>query len=155
MCSLVVTDVYNHRFHKIYVAEDQLSHILDRDDIFIYQTESDSQDKVTVPVYLREKKTSSTYAPTNLFGQPLLVSLPSSSTSAQLYELLLARMARYVTRPCPEDEWWRPPPKSPDSGQGEDMEQGTGSSEESPTSETEPAKQSLPAAPAHDDDMLR
>ena len=64
-------------------------------------------------------------------------------------------MARYVTRPCPEDEWWRPPPKSPDSGQGEDMEQGTGSSEESPTSETEPAKQSLPVAPAHDDDMLR
>ena len=32
---LVVTDVYNHRFHKIYSPEDQMSHILDRDDIFV------------------------------------------------------------------------------------------------------------------------
>ena len=33
--NMVVTDVYNHRFHKIYNPEDGLSHILERDDIFV------------------------------------------------------------------------------------------------------------------------
>ena len=78
--SLVVTDVYNHRFHKIYTGEDQLSQILDRDDIFVYQMDMASPDLVTVPVYLRERKTGSSYSPTNLFGQPLLASLPQSCT---------------------------------------------------------------------------
>ena len=32
---MVVTDVYNHRFHKIYGADESLTHILDRDDIFV------------------------------------------------------------------------------------------------------------------------
>ncbi|XP_043934596.1 ubiquitin carboxyl-terminal hydrolase 4-like [Protopterus annectens] len=32
---MVVTDVYNHRFHKIYQMDEGLSHILDRDAIFI------------------------------------------------------------------------------------------------------------------------
>lgn len=33
---MMVTDVYNHRFHKIFPPEDGLNHILDRDDIFVY-----------------------------------------------------------------------------------------------------------------------
>jgi len=67
-------------------------------------------------------------------------------------------MTRYVSRPAQEDDWWKPPPKRPDSGQGEDclMEQGEGSSgvssEESPTSETEPGKTSN--GDTADDDML-
>eukprot|EP00092_Neocalanus_flemingeri_P109201 GFUD01140324.1.p1 GENE.GFUD01140324.1~~GFUD01140324.1.p1 ORF type:complete len:755 (+),score=238.16 GFUD01140324.1:195-2459(+) len=156
--NLVVTDVYNHRFHKIYTGEDQLSHILDRDDIFVYETDNSDTNNVTVPVYLREKKNCSSYAPSNLFGQPLLCSLPQSCTSSQLYDALLQRMARYVSRPAQEDDWWRPPPKRPDSGNGDDcsMEQGEGSSggssEESPTSETEPGKASTGETP--DDDML-
>lgn len=32
---MVVTDVYNHRFHKIYGPDESLTHILDRDDIFM------------------------------------------------------------------------------------------------------------------------
>ncbi len=32
---MVVTDVYNHRFHKIYGPDEALTHILDRDDIFM------------------------------------------------------------------------------------------------------------------------
>ena len=32
---LVVTDVYNNRFHKIYNSDDGLHHILERDDIFV------------------------------------------------------------------------------------------------------------------------
>uniref|UniRef100_A0A8C5C474 Ubiquitin carboxyl-terminal hydrolase n=1 Tax=Gadus morhua TaxID=8049 RepID=A0A8C5C474_GADMO len=33
---MVVTDVFNHRFYKIYQADEALSCILDRDDIFVY-----------------------------------------------------------------------------------------------------------------------
>ena len=32
---MIVTDVYNHRFHKIYGQDEPLSQILDRDDIFV------------------------------------------------------------------------------------------------------------------------
>jgi hypothetical protein len=32
---MVVTDVYNHRFHKIYGPDEGLHQILDRDDIFV------------------------------------------------------------------------------------------------------------------------
>ena len=38
---MIVTDVYNHRFHKVYSSKDSLSHILDRDDIFVYEVRSD------------------------------------------------------------------------------------------------------------------
>ena len=147
---LMVTDVYNHRFHKIYSNDDQISQIMDRDDIFVYETNTTDPNYVTVPVYLREKKTGSTYAPTNLFGQPLLVSLPQTCTVASLYEALLTKMSRYVTRPSPEDEWWKPVPKTETT---ESMEQGDSSSvEESPSSETEPAKTSTNTN--DDDDML-
>ena len=33
---LLVADVYNHKFHKIFAADESLSHVLDRDDIFVF-----------------------------------------------------------------------------------------------------------------------
>merc|ERR1711936_537124 len=139
--SLVVTDVYNHRFHKIYTGEDQLSQILDRDDIFIYQMDVSDANLVTVPVYLRERKTGSTYSPTSLFGQPLLVSLPQSCSVGELYSALLHRMSRYVARPQPEDEWWK--------SDAVKMEQDPSSEDTaSPLSETGPTNGN------DDDDML-
>ena len=139
--SLVVTDVYNHRFHKIYTGEDQLSQILDRDDIFIYQMDVSDANLVTVPVYLRERKTGSTYSPTSLFGQPLLVSLPQSCSVGELYSALLDRMSRYVARPHPEDEWWK--------SDAVKMEQDPSSEDTvSPLSETGPTNGN------DDDDML-
>ncbi len=32
---MVVTDVYNHRFHKVFTTDEGVSHILDKDDIFM------------------------------------------------------------------------------------------------------------------------
>lgn len=32
---MVVADVYNHRFHKIYKRDDGLNHIVEKDDIFV------------------------------------------------------------------------------------------------------------------------
>jgi len=33
---MLVVDVYNHRFHKIFSPNDLLTQIMDRDDIFVY-----------------------------------------------------------------------------------------------------------------------
>lgn len=33
--NMIVTDVYNHKFHKIYGPDEGLNHILERDDIFM------------------------------------------------------------------------------------------------------------------------
>lgn len=33
---MVVTDVYNHRFHKIFQMDEGLNHIMPRDDIFVW-----------------------------------------------------------------------------------------------------------------------
>ena len=32
---MVVVDVYNHRFHKVFSPNDGLNNILERDDIFV------------------------------------------------------------------------------------------------------------------------
>jgi hypothetical protein len=64
-----------------------------------------------MPVYLREKKTSASYSPTNLFGQPLLVAVPRNGTTYEkLYELILKQLSRYVTPPNPNEEWWKTAP---------------------------------------------
>ncbi|XP_020626847.1 ubiquitin carboxyl-terminal hydrolase 4-like [Orbicella faveolata] len=57
---MVVTDVYNHRFHKVFSLTESLTQILDRDDIFVYElshskSEADEGDFVVLPVYQREK----------------------------------------------------------------------------------------------------
>ena len=56
---MVVTDVYNHRFHKVFAPNDRIDGITDRDDIFVYEvpvTVADNPDTVVLPVYLREKR---------------------------------------------------------------------------------------------------
>jgi len=97
--NLTVTDVYNHRFQKIYTPDDHLTHILDSDNIFCYETAPEEAAVVTVAVYQWERRS---------FGQPLLVSLPAECSQAELYRALLVRMGRYVTPPPEGEEWWRP-----------------------------------------------
>jgi len=107
---LVATDVYSHRFHKIYTPGDQLSVIQDKDDIFVYEiSDPTDNNQVVVPVYLRLRKKASGYSPTTLFGQPFLISAPTSLTEDELYDLLLDNMSRYVSRPNPGEEWWKVP----------------------------------------------
>ena len=71
---------------------------------------ADDPNNVIVAVYLREKKSSLTYSPSNLFGQPLLVGVPAADTNyEQLYEIVLKSLSRYVTVPDPNEEWWKKP----------------------------------------------
>ncbi|KAJ7317569.1 hypothetical protein JRQ81_003731 [Phrynocephalus forsythii] len=112
---MMVADVFSHRFYKIYQMEESLSCILDRDDIFIYEVsvsvleDLSTADAVVLPVYLRERTQgrdySDTYYGVVLFGHPLLVSVPRDQLSWDaLYQLLLRRLSRYVTRPDSEEE---------------------------------------------------
>jgi len=111
---MVVTDVYNHRFHKIYGQDEAVSHILERDDIFVYEVPTadlEDPDLTLVPVYLRERKSSQVYSPSNLFGQPLLLAVPTrkpAPTYGHLYKLALSRLLRIVQPPPDEHVWWKP-----------------------------------------------
>uniref|UniRef100_A0A669QGE0 Ubiquitin carboxyl-terminal hydrolase n=1 Tax=Phasianus colchicus TaxID=9054 RepID=A0A669QGE0_PHACC len=87
--NMVVTDVYNHRFHKIFQADEGLNHIMPKDDIF---PSEDGSEYITFSVYFREKavRQSSSTSGTILFGQPLLMSVPKHKlTVDHLYVFLL------------------------------------------------------------------
>uniref|UniRef100_A0A452VDK5 Ubiquitin carboxyl-terminal hydrolase n=1 Tax=Ursus maritimus TaxID=29073 RepID=A0A452VDK5_URSMA len=96
--NMVVTDVYNHRFHKIFQMDEGLNHIMPRDDIFVYEvcgTSADGSECVTLPVYFRERKSrpSSTSSGAVLYGQPLLVSVAKHKlTLESLYQAVCERI---------------------------------------------------------------
>uniref|UniRef100_UPI00398F05F1 ubiquitin carboxyl-terminal hydrolase 15-like isoform X3 n=1 Tax=Pristiophorus japonicus TaxID=55135 RepID=UPI00398F05F1 len=106
---MVVTDIYNHRFHRIFSLDENLSSIMERDDIFIFEvtgSRTDDTDTVVIPVYLREKYRQPSYGHHSnacLFGQPFMISVPRNITEEKLYNLLLMKMCRYV-RTCNENE---------------------------------------------------
>uniref|UniRef100_A0A2K5MWU8 Ubiquitin carboxyl-terminal hydrolase 4 n=1 Tax=Cercocebus atys TaxID=9531 RepID=A0A2K5MWU8_CERAT len=107
--NMVVADVYNHRFHKIFQMDEGLNHIMPRDDIFVYQvcsTSVDGSECVTLPVYFRERKSrpSNTSSGSALYGQPLLLSVPKHKlTLESLYQAVCDRISRYVKQPLPDD----------------------------------------------------
>ncbi|KAL2103438.1 hypothetical protein ACEWY4_000306 [Coilia grayii] len=111
---MVVADVFNHRFYKIYHADESLSCILDRDDIFVYELSSgaveEDGEEVVLAVYLRERPHCRDYGSgggygTTLFGHPLLMAVPRDQcTRDALYILFLQRLARYVRPPETSEE---------------------------------------------------
>lgn len=113
---MVVTDVYNHRFHKMFTLSESLTQILDRDDIFVYEllhNKSDDEEghSMVIPVYQREIRARlasyNSYSSSNksLFGLPLMVSVPKKNlTYKALYNILLERMKRFVRLPEEEVE---------------------------------------------------
>ncbi|XP_048050954.1 LOW QUALITY PROTEIN: ubiquitin carboxyl-terminal hydrolase 15-like [Megalobrama amblycephala] len=105
---MIVTDIYNHRFHRIFAANENLSSIMERDDIYVFELavgRQEDTDHVVIPVHLREKYKQSgfNHTSTPLFGQPFLLSVPRTISEDKLYNLLLLRLCRFV-RPAAEDE---------------------------------------------------
>ncbi|KAL0978331.1 hypothetical protein UPYG_G00169110 [Umbra pygmaea] len=97
--NMVVADVYNHRFHKIYRRDDGLNQIMEKDDIFVYEVAEEDGEKMNLPVYFRERQSKHTGGSTMLFGQPLLITVPRQNLAADtLYEKVLERIGRYVKR---------------------------------------------------------
>ncbi|XP_004625148.1 ubiquitin carboxyl-terminal hydrolase 4 isoform X2 [Octodon degus] len=107
--NMVVTDVYNHRFHKIFQMDEGLSHIMPRDDIFVYEvcsTSTDGSECVILPVYFRERKSRPAGSTSGavLYGQPLLVSIPKHKlTLESLYQAVCDRISRYIKQPLPDE----------------------------------------------------
>lgn len=54
---MIVVDVYNSRFHRVYTERDSLSHIMDRDEIFVYELSvcNEEEDMIHIPIYHREE----------------------------------------------------------------------------------------------------
>ncbi|XP_053318592.1 ubiquitin carboxyl-terminal hydrolase 15 isoform X2 [Spea bombifrons] len=107
---MVVTDIYNHRFHRIFAMDENLSSIMERDDIYVFETSinrTEETEQVIIPVYLREKFRHTSYSHhhgSTLFGQPFLLTVPRNITEDKLYNLLLVRMCRYIKTGCDADE---------------------------------------------------
>ncbi|NXA01757.1 UBP4 hydrolase, partial [Nesospiza acunhae] len=116
--NMVVTDVYNHRFHKIFQMDEGLNHIMPKDDIFVYEVckpSEDASEYVTLSIYFREKtvRQSSNTSGTVLFGQPLLIFVPKHKlTVDHLYSVVLEQISRCVKLPLAEE--YSPP--CPDRG---------------------------------------
>uniref|UniRef100_A0A4W5L5N0 Ubiquitin carboxyl-terminal hydrolase n=1 Tax=Hucho hucho TaxID=62062 RepID=A0A4W5L5N0_9TELE len=93
--NMVVADVYNHRFHKIYRRDDGLNQIMEKDDIFVYEVAEEDKERMNLPVYFRERHSKHTGGSTGtmLFGQPLLITVPRQNLAADmLYEKVLERI---------------------------------------------------------------
>uniref|UniRef100_A0A672YQ27 Ubiquitin carboxyl-terminal hydrolase n=1 Tax=Sphaeramia orbicularis TaxID=375764 RepID=A0A672YQ27_9TELE len=94
---MIVTDIYNHRFHRIFATNENLSSIMERDDIYVFEVavnRVEDTDHVVVPVHLREKYKQSGYNHTStpLFGQPFLIAVPRTLSEDKLYNMLLLRL---------------------------------------------------------------
>ncbi|XP_033888127.1 ubiquitin carboxyl-terminal hydrolase 15-like isoform X2 [Acipenser ruthenus] len=106
---MIVTDIYNHRFHRIFATDENLSSIMERDDIYVFEmaiNRSEDTDHVIIPVYQREKYRQSGYnhSGSPLFGQPFLITVPRVISEDKFYNMLLLRMCRYVQTTTENDE---------------------------------------------------
>uniref|UniRef100_A0A8C5NY84 Ubiquitin carboxyl-terminal hydrolase 15 n=1 Tax=Jaculus jaculus TaxID=51337 RepID=A0A8C5NY84_JACJA len=99
---MIVTDIYNHRFHRIFAMDDNLSNSMEWDDIYVFEigiNRTEDTEHVVIPVCLREKFRHSSYThhtDSSLFGQPFLMTVPQNNTEDKLYNLLLLRMCWYI-----------------------------------------------------------
>uniref|UniRef100_A0A8C5NFV1 Ubiquitin carboxyl-terminal hydrolase n=1 Tax=Gouania willdenowi TaxID=441366 RepID=A0A8C5NFV1_GOUWI len=101
---MIVTDIYNHRFHRIFATNENLSSIMERDDIYVFEVavnRVEDMDHVVIPVHLREKykQTGYNHTSTPLFGQPFLIAVPRTLSEDKLYNMLLLRLW-YLTCEC-------------------------------------------------------
>uniref|UniRef100_A0A3Q3JHD5 Ubiquitin carboxyl-terminal hydrolase n=1 Tax=Monopterus albus TaxID=43700 RepID=A0A3Q3JHD5_MONAL len=106
---MIVTDIYNHRFHRIFAVNENLSSIMERDDIYVFElavNRVEDTDHVVIPVHLREKYKQSGYNHTStpLFGQPFLIAVPRTLSEDKLYNMLLLRLCRFVQSSIDEED---------------------------------------------------
>ncbi|XP_065576578.1 ubiquitin carboxyl-terminal hydrolase 15-like [Artemia franciscana] len=104
---LVVTEVCNSKFIKVYGPEDSIFSMTDRDTIYVYQLpcKIDDPSYYKICVYNREKK--STYGLLSPFGLPFIMGIKKSeATVNRLYEGVVKKMQRYFKNLDPKDKLW-------------------------------------------------
>ncbi|XP_049622696.1 ubiquitin carboxyl-terminal hydrolase 15-like [Suncus etruscus] len=100
--TMIVTAIYSHRFHRIFTVDENLSSIMERDDIYVFEINinmTEDTKHAIIPVCLREKirhSSSTNRTRYSYFGQPFLMAVPRDNTEDELYNILLLRMWRYV-----------------------------------------------------------
>ncbi|XP_029485856.1 ubiquitin carboxyl-terminal hydrolase 15-like isoform X2 [Oncorhynchus nerka] len=114
---MIVTDIYNHRFHRIFATNENLSSIMERDDIYVFEVavnRLEDTDHVVIPVHLREKYKQSGYNHTStpLFGQPFLITVPRTLSEDKLYNMLLLHLCRFVRSVVEEEDTEETTPSS-------------------------------------------
>ncbi|KAM9403165.1 ubiquitin carboxyl-terminal hydrolase 15-like isoform 2-T3 [Salvelinus alpinus] len=114
---MIVTDIYNHRFHRIFATNENLSSIMERDDIYVFEVavnRLEDTDHVVIPVHLREKYKQSGYNHTStpLFGQPFLITVPRTLSEDKLYNILLLHLCRFVRSVVEEEDTEETTPSS-------------------------------------------
>uniref|UniRef100_A0A4W5KBL9 Ubiquitin carboxyl-terminal hydrolase n=1 Tax=Hucho hucho TaxID=62062 RepID=A0A4W5KBL9_9TELE len=114
---MIVTDIYNHRFHRIFATNENLSSIMERDDIYVFEVavnRLEDTDHVVIPVHLREKYKQSGYNHTStpLFGQPFLITVPRTLCEDKLYNMLLLHLCRFVRSVVEDDDTEETTPSS-------------------------------------------
>lgn len=92
---LIVADVYNHRFHKLFSNDDTYSPQLD--DVYVYET---LEERTPIPVYLREVKSDESSA---LFGRPLIVNVEDQTYDA-IVDAITLQIRSYLKMPVENDE---------------------------------------------------
>ena len=93
---LIVADVYNHRFQKLYSNLD--SYAINLDDIHVYET---LEDKVPIPVYLREVKGRDNRS---LFGQPMIINVEEPITYETVYDSVYSQVSKFFKMPSDDGE---------------------------------------------------
>uniref|UniRef100_A0A674DNA4 Ubiquitin carboxyl-terminal hydrolase 15 n=1 Tax=Salmo trutta TaxID=8032 RepID=A0A674DNA4_SALTR len=106
---MIVTDIYNHRFHRIFATNENLSSIMERDDIYVFEVAVnllEDTDHVVIPVHLREKYKQSGYNHTStpLFGQPFLITVPRTLSEDKLYNMLLVHLWWCIRKTTPSSK---------------------------------------------------
>uniref|UniRef100_A0A4W4HTJ5 Ubiquitin carboxyl-terminal hydrolase n=1 Tax=Electrophorus electricus TaxID=8005 RepID=A0A4W4HTJ5_ELEEL len=114
--NMIVADVYNHRFHKIYRKDDE--------------TSLEDSEQMNLPVYFRERhvKHGGGSSGTVLFGQPLLISVPRHNlTMGALYERTEHHSSElfshtYVAGSCEDEAMDHQVSPDPESSQSETVD---------------------------------
>uniref|UniRef100_A0A7M5VFF9 Ubiquitin carboxyl-terminal hydrolase n=2 Tax=Clytia hemisphaerica TaxID=252671 RepID=A0A7M5VFF9_9CNID len=105
---MIITDVFNSKFHKRFTRNESLSQITDKDDIFVYEIpvrikEIDESNLAVVPIYMKTvvaRSTYSSYPSTSLFWRPMLVVVPKKAANADdVYHIIIKAMRRFVKVP--------------------------------------------------------
>ncbi|XP_051911274.1 ubiquitin carboxyl-terminal hydrolase 15-like isoform X2 [Hippocampus zosterae] len=104
---MIVTDIYRHRFHRIFATNDNLTSIMESDDIYAFEVavnRAEDTEHVVIPVHLKEKQSGYNQSNSPLFGQPFLIAVPRTLNEDKLYNMLLLRLCRFVRSTLAEDD---------------------------------------------------
>ena len=93
---LIVADVYNHRFQKLFSNDD--AYAANVEEVYVYET---VEEKVPIPVYLREIRSNDSRT---LFGQPFIVNVSEPITYEAIYDAVSSHVKKYFKAPSEDGE---------------------------------------------------